>query len=175
MFSREFTELFFIGAVVGAISYAHTRLPDLVSFLTFVIIIWASFKMLYYLFESLWCLHRASLIDQPYHRFLVLMAYNMFEATLSFAADFFSLEQIQPDSLSGIVSSKNTTEIAFDCIFFSLLNFSFFGFGDVTPATVPAKLIVMMEVVCGFVTVIFLLSDFVSIKQSILSDRVRHK
>lgn len=110
------------------------------------------------------------MIDQPYHKFLVLMAYNMFQATISFGADFFSLERVKPDSLSGINSVNNISELAFDCIFSSLLNFSFFGFGDVTPATVSAKLIVMMEVVCGFITVIFLLSDFVSIKQSIQLD-----
>jgi hypothetical protein len=55
-----------------------------------------------------------------------------------------------------------------------VLNFSFFGFGDVTPLTVPAKLVTMMEVLLAFFTVIFLLSDFVSLKDS-LRVRRRHE
>ena len=36
-----------------------------------------------------------------------------------------------------------------------------------TPQTIPAKLITMMEVLLAFFTVIFLLSNFVSLKDSL--------
>jgi hypothetical protein len=52
-------------------------------------------------------------------------------------------------------------------VYFSTLNFTFFGYGDVTPQTIPAKLITMSEVLLAFVTVIFLLSDFISLKESL--------
>jgi hypothetical protein len=59
----------------------------------------------------------------------------------------------------------------FECFFFSVLNFSFFGFGDVTPQTIQAKIVTMMEVILAFFTVIFLLSDFISLKDSLREDK----
>ncbi len=43
----------------------------------------------------------------------------------------------------------------------------FFGYGDVTPQTVVAKALTLTEITLAFVTVIFLLSDFISLKESI--------
>jgi hypothetical protein len=63
--------------------------------------------------------------------------------------------------------------VFFDCCFYSVLNFSFFGFGDIMPQTVPAKLVTLMEVVLAFFTVIFLLSDFISLKDSLRRERQR--
>jgi hypothetical protein len=61
--------------------------------------------------------------------------------------------------------------ILFDCFFYSLLNFTFFGFGDITPQLIPAKLVTLMEVTLAFFTVIFLLSDFISLKDSLRGGR----
>lgn len=55
----------------------------------------------------------------------------------------------------------------FEFGYFSVLNFSFFGYGDITPATIPAKIIVLTEIVLAFLTVIFILSDFISLKESL--------
>ena len=51
----------------------------------------------------------------------------------------------------------------------STLNFSFFGYSEIMPQTVPAKIANLTEIVMAFVTVIFLLSDFISLKDSIRS------
>jgi hypothetical protein len=55
----------------------------------------------------------------------------------------------------------------FEFSYYSTLNFTFFGYGDVTPQTVPAKFITMTEILLAFITVIFLLSDFISLKESL--------
>jgi hypothetical protein len=57
-------------------------------------------------------------------------------------------------------------QLLFECFYFSVLNFSFFGYGDILPRSVPAKLVMLLEVVTAFTTVIFLISDFVSMKDS---------
>jgi len=49
---------------------------------------------------------------------------------------------------------------------FSVLNFSFFGYGDIIPAQIPSKIVMLLEVITAFTTVIFLISDFVSMKDS---------
>ena len=59
----------------------------------------------------------------------------------------------------------------FEFFYYSALNFMFFGYGDITPQTVPAKLLTLTEITLAFVTVIFLLSDFISLKESIGAGR----
>jgi len=103
----------------------------------------------------------------PYHRFLALMGVNMAQITVSFALDFFLLEAAEAESFNGFVSGLGEPQILFDCLFYSVLNFTFFGFGDITPASIPAKLVTLMEVTLAFFTVIFLLSDFISLKDSL--------
>jgi hypothetical protein len=127
---------------------------------------WDGVKTLYYLFETLRHLAEATSTDLAYHRFLVLMAYNMAQITLSYALDFYCLYAIDPSSLSGIDPELKGLELLFECFYFSVLNFSFFGYGDIIPAHVPGKVVMLLEVVTAFSTVIFLLSDFVSMKES---------
>lgn len=50
----------------------------------------------------------------------------------------------------------------------------FFGYGDITPQSIPAKLLVLTEITLAFVTVIFLLSDFISLKESLRWERKRN-
>ncbi len=47
------------------------------------------------------------------------------------------------------------------------LVFMSFDYGDITPQTIPAKILTLTEITLAFVTVIFLLSDFISVKESI--------
>jgi hypothetical protein len=99
------------------------------------------------------------------------MGVNMAQITLSFALDFWCLETADKGSFSAFQETWSQAEILFECFFFSVLNFSFFGFGDVTPQTIPAKIVTMMEVILAFFTVIFLLSDFISLKDSLRVDK----
>ena len=75
----------------------------------------------------------------------------------------------------GYLATFTTTpaRMFFDCFFYSVLNFSFFGFGDIMPQTIPAKIVTLLEVILAFFTVIFLLSDFISLKDSLRRERHR--
>ena len=95
------------------------------------------------------------------------MGVNMAQITMSFALDFFLLEAAAEGSLSGFAPGLGEPRILFDCFFYSVLNFTFFGFGDITPQSIPAKVVTLMEVTLAFFTVIFLLSDFISLKDSL--------
>lgn len=133
--------------------------------------VWAAFKTLYYFSETLRHLMEVTNRDLTYHWFLILIAYNMAQITFSYAIDFYCLYQIDPTSLSGIDPELHGAELMFECFYFSVLNFSFFGYGDITPAHVPGKVVMLLEVVTAFSTVIFLLSDFVSMKESVRSKK----
>ena len=124
-------------------------------------------KTVFFFVENLQHILMATQNDMPYHRVLGLMGVNMAQITLAFALDYWCLETAEPASFSAIDATWSQGEQLFELFFFSVLNFSFFGFGDVTPQTIPAKLVTMMEVLLAFFTVIFLLSDFISLKDSL--------
>lgn len=130
-------------------------------------------KTVFFFVENLHHILIATRDNMPYHRVLGLMGVNMAQITLAFALDYWCLETAEPASFSSIDAAWNQSEQLFEFFFFSVLNFSFFGFGDVTPLTIPAKLVTMMEVLLAFFTVIFLLSDFVSLKDSLRVQKPR--
>ena len=164
---REVTEFVVLFAVGAATLWLHARhgeswrQPLLV-----FIAVWAAFKTLYYFSETLRHLLDVTHKDLSYPWFLILIAYNMAQITLSYAIDFYCLQKIDPTSLNGVDPSLHGAELMFECFYFSVLNFAFFGYGEITPAHVPGKVVMLLQVVAAFSTVIFLLSDFVSIKES---------
>ena len=167
MHLREAAEVAFILGAAAAIVGLHNVFGSTsAGWLIWATVFIAAAKTLYYFAETLWHLVQATARDVPYHRFLMLMAYNMAEVTLSFAVDFYCLKQLDAESFSGIAPELDGPELMFECFYFSVLNFSFFGYGDITPAHIPAKLVLLMEIITAFSTVIFLLSDFVSMKES---------
>jgi hypothetical protein len=117
--------------------------------------------------ENMKQLFDAARQNLPHHRFLLLMAVNMSQMILAFAFDFQLLQRVDAASFTGIAANASLPEILFDFFYLSTLNFSFFGYSDILPQTVPARIVNLTEIVLAFVTVIFLLSDFISLKDSL--------
>ncbi len=147
------------------------RLPTPVLTVLVLIVAWA--KTLFFGIENLRQLWEASQQNMAYHRFMILMLVNMSQIILSFGLDYHVLDVLDPQSLGSINPDLSQPELVFECMYFSVLNFTFFGYGDITPQTVPAKLLTMTEILLAFITVIFLLSDFISLKESIAKPRVK--
>ena len=93
----------------------------------------------------------------------------MSQMILSFAFDFHLLHSLNVIAFAGVAKDVGQAEVLFDFFYLSTLNFSFFGYSEIMPQTVPAKIVNLTEIVMAFVTVIFLLSDFISLKDSIRS------
>jgi hypothetical protein len=164
---RELLEWIVLFATAAGFAYGQAFLdPTARPLLLWLIAAWALFKTGYYFAENLRYIQEAATTNLTYYRFLTLVAYNMAQITISYALDFFCLEKIDHDSLSGIDPELTGAPLLFECFYFSVLNFSFFGYGDIIPDHIPAKLVMLMEVITAFATVIFLLSDFVSMKDS---------
>ena len=126
----------------------------------------AAAKTSFFFIENLQQILQATAKDIPYHKFMALM-----QIILSFGLDYWCLMTANPESVSTFNPAFTQPELMFECLYFSFLNFSFFGYGDATPQTIPAKLVTMMELLLAFFTVIFLLSDFISLKDSLRPPR----
>jgi hypothetical protein len=160
----EYTVIILIGVLLYSIQLGQWLNPAAMAVL---IVLAALGKTVFFVRENLQQLWLASTYDLPYHRFIGLMAVNMTQIALSFGLDFACLYSSNMTSFGGINPQFNAMELLFEFFYYSVLNFSFFGYGDITPQTIPAKLITMMEIILAFLTVIFLLSDFISLKESL--------
>lgn len=135
--------------------------------MSITIVIACLMKTAFFGTENVIQLRTAAKNNIPHHRFLIWMAINMGQMIMSFAFDFHCLYRLNADSFAGIASNIDPNEALFDCFYLSTLNFSFFGYSDILPQTVAAKIVNLTEILIAFVTVIFLLSDFMSLKESI--------
>ena len=130
-----------------------------------VVICWI--KTVWFVYETSQNLTEATRKNMPYHQFLVIIGINMVQVVLSFASDFYALLKVDKTCFNGINPDFTEGELLFECFYFSALNFSYFGYGDITPANIPAKLVTLTGILLGFMTVIFILSDFITLKESI--------
>ena len=169
---RQILEIVIVAAVAAMVLWAWRAWGLSPQVICLTVVVLAVIKT-GFLIENLQHMPLATAQEIPYHRFLALMGVNMAQITLAFAIDFWLLESAERGSLSGFDDSTTPARMFFDCFFYSVLNFSFFGFGDIMPQTIPAKIVTLLEVILAFFTVIFLLSDFISLKDSLRRERHR--
>ena len=166
---RQILELVLIVVATAGLLAVWRVLPLTPRAVCLLVVALALAKTACFLAENLQHILLATAQEIPYHRFLALMGVNMTQITLSFALDFWVLEWAEQGSFSGFEGTAGLATVFFDCV----LNFSFFGFGDIMPQTIPAKIVTLLEVVLAFFTVIFLLSDFISLKDSLRREQER--
>ena len=81
--------------------------------------------------------------------------------SFSFATDFSCLTSVDEHSFKGLNYDPTLPFFAklFDFFYLSIVTFTSLGFGDIVPASVFAKLLVMMEVFQSFLLIIFGVSN----------------
>lgn len=131
-------------------------------------------KSIYFVSVSYRKIIEASVREIAYHAFMAFMLLNISMIVFSFAVDFSCLYQVNPKNFVGIEPHLNFWETQFEFWYFSVLNFSFFGYGQIMPTTIAAKIIIIFEVIISFLTIVFILSDFISLKESI-TERLQNK
>jgi hypothetical protein len=113
--------------------------------------------------------------DLPYHQFLLFMALNVALIILSFGFDNFCVYKANPTSFTGIKHGYSEIELFFEFFYYSILAFTNFGFGDIIAASALSKATLSAELLLSFAYIIFFLSDFISLKESISSTKNKDK
>lgn len=131
-------------------------------------------KSIYFLAHNFRSVRLVRGIQQTYNSFLSLMSINILLILISFAIDFYTLYQIYPDSFSGILaSSSEDTFIEF--LYFSLVTFTTTGFGDIVPQTNEARILISMEIILAFISIIFIISNFGSLVEHVQDRELRDR
>ena len=162
------------GAIVGwwvMLLALHTAGALPADTIALLVVLGCWVKTLFFGTENFQQLFAAARTNLPHHRFLLLMGVNASQMVLAFTLDFYLLYRVEPASFVGIAEGAGQAELLFDFFYLSTLNFSFFGYSDILPETVPAKIVNLSEVILAFVTVIVMLSDFISLKESLRGQR----
>ncbi len=142
---------------------------------TWAIVGLAICKIIFIVWQSTRMIIEVTANDTPFYRFLLFIIVNVMMVTFSFAIDYFCLYHVNPLCFSGVDKSLSLPEVFFECFYFSVLNFTNFGYGEILPQIIPAKVLVMMEDLLSFFTIILVLSDFVSLKESLLESNFLKK
>ena len=135
--------------------------------LSVVIVLLAVGKTIFFVRQSYLKIVEVSRQNTPYYQFMRFIALNIILVIFSFGLDYWCLTQVNPKSFVGFQPEETPFEIFFDCFYFSSLNFTVFGYGELMPRTVYSKLLVLMEVCISCLTFLFILSDFISLKESL--------
>lgn len=79
----------------------------------------------------------------------------------SYAADFTCLIAADQSSFLGIRTFDGFSypKYIFETFYFSVVTFAAIGYGDIVPVTIPAKILVIMEIGQSFVLIVFGLSN----------------
>lgn len=110
-----------------------------------------------------------------YFRFLIFMMVNVVIIVVSFGIDFFCLYRVDPSHFEGMPEGVSSLRVLFESIYVSMLGFNNLGFYDVVPVSVAAKFLVMIEILIYYFSIIMILSDFISLRDSIIEERVNRR
>ncbi|MDX2190821.1 MAG: ion transporter [Bacteroidota bacterium] len=129
----------------------------------------ATFKTVFFFVQSIKKIFETSDKEVSYHHFLIFMGINIVLIIISFTIDFICLHQVDAHAFMGISANSSFFDICFEMLYFSVLGFNNLGFYDVIPMGKAAKILVMEEIFAYICTIIFILSDFMSLKESLLT------
>ncbi|MCS6823341.1 MAG: hypothetical protein NZ529_03535 [Cytophagaceae bacterium] len=110
---------------------------------------------------------RIAHLDIPYHRFLLFIAANVVLVVTSFSIDYFCIYKWNPDTFTGLEDTTNDLQRYFKLFYLSLLMFTNMGVANVIPVAIASEALVMFEAIVSFVTLIFILSDYVTLRESL--------
>ena len=135
----------------------------------YFIILLALIKTSYFTFFTFRQVNKSIKECHSYSQLLWVFGLLVFLIIFSYAADFTCLASSNSSSFLGISSldSVNYLEYLFESFYFSVVTFAAIGYGDIVPITVPAKILVILEIGQSFILIVFGLSNINNIHTTI--------
>lgn len=154
---------------IGVFIFEYLEFANLF-FEKLILVLVALGKSIYFVEHSFKKIEEASIKNITYNKFLVIIMTNILLIVVSFAVDYSCLQEIDPQSFSGLSMSQSVDGVIFDLSYFSMLSFTSVAYGDIVPVTKAAKVLTLLEVGVAYITTIIIISNFVQIKESIERD-----
>lgn len=169
MTKKHILILFMIIAISGMVVYFIEQMNIDRTLLYAMIFTVTIGKIYFFITNSYKKLIHISRSNITYFGFLLFVSMNIFLMVISFCVDYFCIFTIDPASFSGVEEATTIPAQLFKFFYLSFLLFTNMGVANVVPVTMAAECMVMFEAIISFITIIFILSDFVNLKDSLLS------
>ena len=156
----------FIITICFFIEYWAVKVNDSIVFIYSIIIICMVLKITYMVTQSFKSIIGIVRKGTAYHIYLIYIAINAILLVSSFASDYFTLQLALPESFEGVETIKNEFEIFFKMFYLSLLLFTNLGVADIGPRNTLSEILVMCEGIVAFVSLIFMLSDYTTLRET---------
>lgn len=130
----------------------------------FIVVTLAVAKSVYFVFHNFRSINQVIERERTFNHFIALVSVNIVLIISSFAADYFVLGKIYPDIFRGVLASDDLNMMG-EMLYFSLVTFTTTGFGDIVPTSNLARFPVSLEVIVGFISTIFVISNFSNFKE----------
>lgn len=133
----------------------------------YLVLSFALIKSIYFTFFTFRQVNKSIKLCHSFGQLLWVFGLLVFLIIFSFAADFTCLEAAHPGSFKGTEMTATYAEKLFEYFYFSVVTFASIGYGDIVPASVPARLLVILEIGQSFVMIVFGLSNINNIHTTI--------
>jgi hypothetical protein len=105
--------------------------------------------------------------DTTFHQFLGMVAIHILIIVCMFSIDYTLVYVFNHQSFEGIPAGVGFLKLYFKMFYLSFMLFTNMGVANVIPVSITAECITMFEAIVSFSTIIFILSDFVSVQKSL--------
>ena len=129
-----------------------------------IVVTLAVAKSVYFVFHNFRSIGRVVDNERTFNHFIALVSVNIILIISSFAADYFVLVKIYAGIFRGVLASDDLTMVG-EMFYFSLVTFTTTGFGDIVPTSNLSRFPVSLEVIVGFISTIFVISNFSNFKE----------
>jgi len=132
-----------------------------------LLLVMALIKSLFFVWQGFRKIKESAHQEAAYYQYLLFIGVNIVLMIVSFGFDFFALGMADKACFLSVTPPQSAAYWLFDCLYMSLLNMTNFGYGSVQPIGITAKCLTALEIILSFVAIIFVLSDFMSLRESL--------
>ncbi len=129
-----------------------------------LIILFTVLKVAYLLIYTFKRVERIIKSCHTFYELLYSISLIVFLIVVSFALDFTCLSHSEPGAFKGIEDQVGILRKLFEFMYFSVVTFATIGYGDITPVSLSAKSLVVLEIMTSFVMIVFIVSNIEKIK-----------
>ena len=130
------------------------------------VVLWATLKTCFFLWDTLRRIANFLREGNNYLRFIEFVGVSVMLIVLSFALDYWCLFLVEPSSFNGVPDQQWSGGSFFNYLYFSVCTFVTVGYGDITPITLAAKYLTMLEMGLSFISIILVISNFSNFKEA---------
>lgn len=125
------------------------------------------FQIFYFITFSIENIGYRKFDDSKFLNFLFRYLGIVILIIFSFTTSFWMLYKIDINSFNNYDFGSNVFEELFNFFYFSCVTFSTIGYGEILPTSIFSKLLVIIESFTSLFTIVFIISNFSTIRDSL--------